>query len=89
MHNRKLIRVYEILVGWLFFRIYVAIAILPPYRDLEAGDNPTIKYKKSIFTVFTALNFTKKLFSLSIYYNYSKNILYFVSWFLHIDHLHL
>ena len=28
------------LVGWLVvFRIYVALAIFQPYRDMEAGDN--------------------------------------------------
>ena len=33
------------LVGWVFFffRINVALAIFQPYRDLEAGDNQSLK----------------------------------------------
>ena len=31
-------------VGWLVdLRIYVALAIFQPYRDLEAGDNKPLK----------------------------------------------
>ena len=31
-------------VGWLVvLRIYVALAIFQPYRDLEAGDNQSLK----------------------------------------------
>ena len=31
-------------VGWLVvLRIYVALAIFQPYRDLEAGDNRSLK----------------------------------------------
>ena len=33
-------------VGWLvLLRIYVALAIFQPYRDLEAGDNQSLKSK--------------------------------------------
>ena len=32
--------------GWLVvFRIYVALAVLKLYRDLEAGDNQSLKFK--------------------------------------------
>ena len=32
------------LVGWLVvLRIYVALAVFQPYRDLEAGDNQSLK----------------------------------------------
>ena len=32
--------------GWLVeLRIYVASAVLQPYRDLEAGDNQSLKFK--------------------------------------------
>ena len=31
------------LVGWLVLRIYVTLAIVQPYRDLEAGDNQSLK----------------------------------------------
>ena len=31
-------------VGWLVvLRIYVALAVFQPYRDLEAGDNQSLK----------------------------------------------
>ena len=35
------------LVGWVLvvFRIYVALAVFQPYRDLEAGDNQSLKFK--------------------------------------------
>ena len=38
------------LVGWLVnwlvaLRIYVASAVFQPYRDLEAGDNQSLKFK--------------------------------------------
>ena len=34
------------LVGWLVvLRIYVALAVFQPYRDLEAGDNKSLKFK--------------------------------------------
>ena len=34
------------LVGWLVvLRIYVALAVFHPYRDLEAGDNKSLKFK--------------------------------------------
>ena len=34
------------LVGWLVvLRIYVALAVIQPYRDLEAGDNQSLKFK--------------------------------------------
>ena len=34
------------LAGWLVvFRIYVALAVFQPYRDLEAGDNQSLKFK--------------------------------------------
>ena len=34
------------LVGWLVvLRIYVALAVFQPYRDLEAGDNQSLKFK--------------------------------------------
>ena len=33
-------------VGWLFFlRIYVTLAVFQPYRDLEAGENQSLKFK--------------------------------------------
>ena len=33
-------------VGWLVvLRIYVALAVFQPYRDLEAGDNQYLKFK--------------------------------------------
>ena len=33
-------------VGWLVvLRIYVALAVYQPYRDLEAGDNKSLKFK--------------------------------------------
>ena len=32
------------LVGWLvILRIYVALAVFQPYRDLEGGDNQSLK----------------------------------------------
>ena len=32
--------------GWLVaLRIYVALAVFQPYRDLEAGDNQSLKFK--------------------------------------------
>ena len=35
-----------VLVGWLVvLRIYVALAVFQPYRDLEAGDNQSLKIK--------------------------------------------
>ena len=35
-----------VLVGWLVvLRIYVASAVFQPYRDLEAGDNQSLKFK--------------------------------------------
>ena len=34
------------MVGWLVvLRIYVAFAVFQPYRDLEAGDNQSLKFK--------------------------------------------
>ena len=34
------------LVGWLVvLRIYVALAVFQPYRDFEAGDNQSLKFK--------------------------------------------
>ena len=34
------------LIGWLVvLRIYVALAVFQPYRDLEAGDNQSLKFK--------------------------------------------
>ena len=34
----------EWFIGWLVvLRIYVALAIFQPYRDLEAGDNQSMK----------------------------------------------
>ena len=36
----------RLLVGWLVvLRIYVALAVFHPYRDLEAGDNQSLKLK--------------------------------------------
>ena len=33
-------------VGWLVvLRIYVALAVFQPYRDLEAGYNQSLKFK--------------------------------------------
>ena len=33
-------------VGWLVvLRIYVALAVFQPYRDLEEGDNQSLKFK--------------------------------------------
>ena len=35
------------LVGWLVvLRIYVALAVFQPYRDMEAGDNQSLKFLK-------------------------------------------
>ena len=32
--------------GWLVvWRIYVALVVFQPYRDLEAGDNQSLKFK--------------------------------------------
>ena len=37
---------YVLLVGWLVaLRIYVALAVFRPYRDFEAGDNQSLKFK--------------------------------------------
>ena len=34
------------LLSWLVaLRIYVALAVFQPYRDLEAGDNQSLKFK--------------------------------------------
>ena len=34
------------MVGWLVvLRIYFALAVFQPYRDLEAGDNQSMKFK--------------------------------------------
>ena len=30
-------------VGWLVMRIYVALALFQPYRNLEVGDNQSLK----------------------------------------------
>ena len=36
----------DYMVGWLVvLRIYVASGIFQPYRDLEAGDNQSLKFK--------------------------------------------
>ena len=36
----------DFLVGWLVvLRIYVALAVFQPYRDLKAGDNQSLKSK--------------------------------------------
>ena len=32
-------------LGWVVLRIYVALAVFQPYRDLEAGDNQSLKFK--------------------------------------------
>ena len=41
-HNNMCISV----VGWLVvLRIYVTLAVFQPYRDLEAGDNQSLKFK--------------------------------------------
>ena len=31
--------------GLVLLRIYVALAVFQPYRDLEAGDNQSLKFK--------------------------------------------
>ena len=31
--------------GFIVLKIYVALAVFQPYRDLEAGDNQSLKYK--------------------------------------------
>ena len=32
--------------GWLVvLRIYIALVVFQPYRDLEAGDNQSLKFK--------------------------------------------
>ena len=37
---------YTSTVGWLVvLRIYVALAVFQPYRDLEAEDNQSLKFK--------------------------------------------
>ena len=34
------------MVGWfVILRIYVALAVFQPYRDLEAGDDQSLKFK--------------------------------------------
>ena len=35
--------VWQYVVGWLFLRINVDLAIFQPYLDLEAGDNQSLK----------------------------------------------
>ena len=32
-------------VGRVVLRIYIALAVFQPYRDLEAGDNQSLKFK--------------------------------------------
>ena len=41
----KIIQILEYLIGWLLvgLRIYIALAIIQPYRDMEAGDNQSLK----------------------------------------------
>ena len=42
----KQVHCCSVLVGWLVvLRIYVASAVFQPYRDLEAGDNQSLKFK--------------------------------------------
>ena len=37
-------KLHKIVVGWLVvLRIYVALVVFQPYRDLEAGDNQSLK----------------------------------------------
>ena len=33
------------LVGWLYLGIYVALSVFQSYRDLEAGDNQSLKFE--------------------------------------------
>ena len=47
----RTLRLYLTLIvaaRWLLvvFRIYVALAVFQPYRDLEAGDNQSLKFKR-------------------------------------------
>ena len=37
--------VFLILIWLVVLRIYVALAVFQPYRDLEAGDNQSLKFK--------------------------------------------
>ena len=37
------LRVY--VAGLVVLRVYVALAVFQPYRDLEAGDNQSLKFK--------------------------------------------
>ena len=40
-------KIFQEDVGWLVvLRIYVALAVLQPYCDLEAGDNQSLKFKQ-------------------------------------------
>ena len=41
-----MLMVMFLLVGWLVvLRIYVALAVFRPYRDFDAGDNQSLKFK--------------------------------------------
>ena len=43
-HNQSRSLLHTTIVGWLVaLRIYVALAVFQPYRDLEAGDNQSLK----------------------------------------------
>ena len=33
------------MIGLVVLRVYVALAIFQPFRDLEAGDNQSLKFK--------------------------------------------
>ena len=35
----------RVVFGLVLLRIYVALAVFQPYRDLEAGDNQSLKFK--------------------------------------------
>ena len=42
---RKLYKYQSFCFGLVLFRIYVSLAVFQPYRDLEAGDNKSLKFK--------------------------------------------
>ena len=37
----------NLILGWLVgcIKVYIALAVFQPYRDLEAGDNQSLKFK--------------------------------------------
>ena len=43
--HRQLIKSIRFGLVLVLLRIYVALAVFQPYRDLEAGDNQSLKFK--------------------------------------------